>query len=82
MFMKEQFEMPTIEVVELQESEVIATGDCCGDGHCGDRFENWICVDCTDSTSIGSNTKSIKNTSFPRGRFLSNLLLGYPSLSQ
>lgn len=36
MFMKEQFEMPTIEIVELQESEVIATGDCCGDGHCGD----------------------------------------------
>lgn len=34
--MNEKFETPTMEVVELLESEVIVTGDCCGDGHCGD----------------------------------------------
>lgn len=33
---KELFENPTIEVVVLDENEVISTGDCCGDGHCGD----------------------------------------------
>ena len=33
---KEVFENPSIEVVALHENEVISTGDCCGDGHCGD----------------------------------------------
>lgn len=33
---KELFEIPTIEVALLDEVDVIETGDCCGDGHCGD----------------------------------------------
>lgn len=34
--MKEKFEKPLIEVVELAENEIVSTGDCCGDGHAGD----------------------------------------------
>ena len=33
---KEVFENPTIEVVELDELEMISTGDCCYDGHPSD----------------------------------------------
>ena len=31
--MKETFETPIIEVVAVAEMEIIATGDCCYDGH-------------------------------------------------
>lgn len=34
--MKEIFETPTIEVVKIEEMDVIATGHCCCEGHCGD----------------------------------------------
>lgn len=34
--MKECFELPTIEVVQIQALEIAATGDCCCDGHVGD----------------------------------------------